>query len=218
MKTMPKLLLFTTLPLLAALTAGITSPASAQVQMRPDATPETAAPETAASAPQTLAGAAQAASEPSASRPGLSEGRFNAMLGLGAMTAYGFKRNNKTLMIGGAAATALGYKKWSRRRTDLRSNGSQNPNLAALNPSEEEEYQFRKGRGETAAALALLPAYGIATGKTTYTVAGGAAFLLAYRRYRQTRRERASDHAQQEATGEATGRDAPQSSPQTASE
>jgi len=58
-----------------------------------------------------------------------------------------------------------------------------------LNPSEEEKYEFRKGRGETAAALALLPAYGIARRKRTLVIVGGAATVLAYRRYRQTKRE-----------------------------
>jgi hypothetical protein len=121
----------------------------------------------------------------------LSVGRFNSVLGLGAMTAYGIRRDNRTLMIGGAIATALAYKKWSRSRTRLRSPEEKAPTTiyGDLNPTEEEEYEFRKGRGETAAALALLPAYGIAKRKRTLVIVGGAATALAYRRYRQTKRE-----------------------------
>ena len=127
---------------------------------------------------------------PPKSRGSLSVGRFNSVLGLGAMTAYGLRRDNRTLMIGGGVATALAYKKWSRSRTRLRSR-QESPETTIygdLNPSED-DYEFRKGRGETAAALALLPAYGIAKRKKTLVVVGGAATALAYRRYRQTKRE-----------------------------
>lgn len=127
---------------------------------------------------------------PTHSRGSLSVGRFNSVLGLGAMTAYGIRRDNRTLMIGGAIATALAYKKWGRSRTRLRSPEEKAPTTiyGDLNPSEE-EYEYRKGRGETAAALALLPAYGIAKRKRTLVIVGGAATALAYRRYRQTKRE-----------------------------
>jgi uncharacterized membrane protein YidH (DUF202 family) len=132
------------------------------------------------------------------SRGSLSVGRFNSVLGLGAMTAYGIRRDNRTLMIGGAIATALAYRKWSRSRKRLRSpeEKTETTIYGDLNPSEEEEYEFRKGRGETAAALALLPAYGIAKRKRTLVIIGGAATALAYRRYRQTKRE--SRRAEQE--------------------
>jgi uncharacterized membrane protein YidH (DUF202 family) len=128
---------------------------------------------------------------PTRSRGSLSVGRFNSVLGLGAMTAFGIRHDNRTLIIGGAIATALAYKKWSRSRTRLRSpeENSGTTIYGDLDPTEEEEYEFRKGRGETAAALALLPAYGIAKGKRTLVIAGGVATLLAYRRYRQTKRE-----------------------------
>jgi hypothetical protein len=114
------------------------------------------------------------------------------------MTAYGIRRDNRTLMIGGAIATALAYRKWSRSRKRLRSpeEKTETTIYGDLNPSEEEEYEFRKGRGETAAALALLPAYGIAKRKRTLVIIGGAATALAYRRYRQTKRE--SRRAEQE--------------------
>lgn len=124
------------------------------------------------------------------SRGSVSVGRLNSVLGLGTMTAYGFRRDNRTLMVGGAVATALAYKKWSRSRTRLRSQGeNETTAYGDLNPTQDEEYEFRKGRGETAMALALLPAYGIVKGKRTLVIAGGAATALAYRRYRQTKRE-----------------------------
>jgi len=43
---------------------------------------------------------------PTRSRGSLSVGRFNSVLGLGAMTAYGVRRNNRTLMIGGTIASS----------------------------------------------------------------------------------------------------------------
>lgn len=69
-----------------------------------------------------LGSASMAASleTPTRSRGSLSVGRFNWVLGLGAMTAYGVRRNNRTLMIGDSCIK-LAYKKWSRSRTRLRS-------------------------------------------------------------------------------------------------
>lgn len=177
---------------LVAATLGAAQTSRAQLQLR---SPERLAQATEPASTSTLAASTWSAStESRVSRAGPSEGRFNAMLGLGALTSLGARSSNKTLLIGGALATASAYQKWSRRRTRLRSDEYQartdpaNPDFVG---EDEEEYEFRKGRGDTAAALALMPAYGIATGKKTFIAAGGVATLLAYRRYRQTRRERA---------------------------
>ena len=117
----------------------------------------------------------------------LSAGRFNSVLGFGAMTAYGLKRDNKTMVTGGVAASALAYKKWSRSRTRHRAGEVNHSTIYGdLNS---EEYETRRGRGDTAKGMALLPAYGLATGKRTFLVAGGIATILSYRRYQQTRRD-----------------------------
>jgi hypothetical protein len=119
--------------------------------------------------------------------PVLSDGRFNSMLGLGILTAYSTKSRNHTLMISGAVATALAYQKWSRKRERQRAHEG----MTVEEAYGEREYEYRKGRGETALALSLLPAYGLAHKNNTYLVFGGVAALLAYGRYRETRRDAA---------------------------
>lgn len=120
--------------------------------------------------------------------PSPSEGRFNTTIALGFLTAYAYKNDNRTLTIASAAATYTAYEAWSRRRTRLR-NDEDGPNQAYFR-GETDEYEFRKGRGDTAAALALVSAIGIATNRKTLAAVGGAGALWGYSRYRQTRREK----------------------------
>lgn len=137
----------------------------------------------------------------SVSRPGISEGRFNSLLFFGSLAAYGFHRDNRTLILAGALTLDKGYSQWSRRRSRERSEDYQQKRFyIESNGAENEPYEFRSGRGGTALGLGLLTLYGAATNKKTLVTLGAVSTVLAQRRYKQTRKEKARFKARQRST------------------
>jgi hypothetical protein len=107
------------------------------------------------------------AAQQSGRRTCFSRGAFRGAVqrdgGAGRTHVLRHQAQHSTLIVGGAAATALGYKKWTAAAPSCARTSISGKLPTPPEPCAGRELRVRKGRGETTAALALLPAYGIAT-------------------------------------------------------